>query len=197
MVKAVVYIHGKGGNAEEAEHYKELFPGAEVIGFDYLSKTPWEAVNEFPAFFDTLQKEFDSVVIVANSIGAFFAMNALNDAKIEKAYFISPVVNMEKLISDMMRWVGVTERELSEKGTIETAFGETLSMEYLTWVRKHPVFWNIQTSILYGRNDNLQSIETITRFAEDTGSDLTVMENGEHWFHTKEQLAFLDQWIGR
>ena len=24
---------------------------------------------------------------------------------------------------------------------------------------------------------------------------LTVMENGEHWFHTDEQLAFLDVWM--
>ena len=24
---------------------------------------------------------------------------------------------------------------------------------------------------------------------------LTVMENGEHWFHTAEQLAFLDGWV--
>lgn len=25
--------------------------------------------------------------------------------------------------------------------------------------------------------------------------NLTVMENGEHWFHTDEQLAFLDIWM--
>ena len=24
---------------------------------------------------------------------------------------------------------------------------------------------------------------------------LTVMENGEHWFHTEEQMKFLDEWI--
>jgi len=26
---------------------------------------------------------------------------------------------------------------------------------------------------------------------------LTVMKGGEHWFHTKEQMAFLDAWIKR
>ena len=31
---AVLYIHGKGGNAAEAEHYRSLLPDAEVIGFD-------------------------------------------------------------------------------------------------------------------------------------------------------------------
>ncbi len=32
-------------------------------------------------------------------------------------------------------------------------------------------------------------------FAEQHNAELTVMENGEHWFHTAEQMAFLDAWI--
>ena len=39
----VVYVHGKGGSADEAEHYKKLFPECEVVGFDYSSQSPWEA----------------------------------------------------------------------------------------------------------------------------------------------------------
>lgn len=35
MDKAVIYIHGKGGNAEEAIHYKPLFSNCDVIGLDY------------------------------------------------------------------------------------------------------------------------------------------------------------------
>ena len=197
MERAVIYIHGKGGSAEEAEHYKPLFPEACVIGFDYQAQAPWEAAEEFAAFFEKLRKKFGSIIVVANSIGAFFAMNALNGAQIEKAYFISPIVNMEKLITDMMQWAGVTEDELREKGTIETPFGETLSAEYLNWVRTHPVSWSAPTAILYGENDSLQSADTVRAFAEKTGAELTVMENGEHWFHTEEQMAFLDKWISR
>ena len=33
MKRIVVYVHGKGGSAEEAGHYVPLFPGCEVIGF--------------------------------------------------------------------------------------------------------------------------------------------------------------------
>ena len=122
-------------------------------------------------------------------------MNAKPNAQIEKAYFISPIVNMEKLITDMMQWAGVTEADLEEQGSIETAFGEVLSWEYLQWVRNHPIQWNVPTSILYGSADNLQSMETIQTFADRIGADLTVMANGEHWFHTDEQMRFLDQWI--
>ena len=32
-------------------------------------------------------------------------------------------------------------------------------------------------------------------FAARQGSVVTVMKNGEHWFHTKEQLEFLDKWL--
>ena len=30
MKEIVIYVHGKGGSAEEAEHYKFLFPDSEV-----------------------------------------------------------------------------------------------------------------------------------------------------------------------
>lgn len=195
MKKAVVYIHGKGGNAEEAEHYKTLFSECSVIGFDYLSQTPWDAKSEFYKYFEIIQNDFDSVIIIANSIGAFFAMTALSNMKIDKAYFISPVVNMEKLIKNMMKWANVSEDELRQAGEIETPFGEKLSWEYLSYVRTHPIEWNIPTHILYGDKDNLTSFKIISEFAEKTNATLTVMQNGEHWFHTDEQMAFLDDWI--
>lgn len=195
MKKGIMYIHGKGGNAGEAEHFKTLFPEYDVIGFDYRSETPWDAREEFVRFYETFCREHDVVIVIANSIGAFFALHALGDREIEKAYFISPVVNMEKLISDMMQWANVSEENLKEQGRIETAFGETLSWEYLSWVKNHPVSWNIPTRILYGEKDHLQSIDTIRSFAEQIGAEVTVMEEGEHWFHTEEQMVFLDNWI--
>ena len=195
MHKAVIYIHGKGGTSSESEHYKALFKDADVIGFDYQSQTPWEAKVEFSDFFNAVSAKYQSVYIVANSIGAFFTMYALADRNIEKAFFISPIVNMEKLIADMMIWANVTEQDLYKEKEIETSFGETLSWEYLCYVREHPVVWNIPTKILYGDKDNLTSYETMSDFASKMGISLTVMNNGEHWFHTDEQMNFLDDWI--
>lgn len=195
MKELVVYIHGAGGSAAEAGHYKELFPDREVIGFDYHSQTPWDAINEFASFFEKLMPEYGSVILIANSIGAFFALHALPSVQFGKVYFISPVVDMEELITNMMQWAGVTEKELEEKGIIHTNSGQDLSREYLTWVRTHPIVWNHPTSILYGSHDTMQEMDTIRRFAEESGAAVTVMENGEHWFHTDEQMEFLDQWI--
>ncbi len=195
MKRLVIYVHGKGGNAEEATHYQPLFAQSDVIGFNYKSQNPWEAKEEFSCFYNLHSKGYDSVILIANSIGAFLSMNALHDKRIEKAYFISPIVNMEKLIADMMMWAKVTEDELYSKKEIQTDFGETLSWEYLCYVREHPIAWTVPTHILYGEKDNLTSYETISEFANRIKATLTVMKNGEHWFHTKEQMKFLDNWI--
>ncbi len=195
MKNMVVYVHGKGGSAAEAEHYKALFPDSEVVGFDYQSQTPWEAKEEFPRFFAEQRKRCDFLTLIANSIGAFFSLSSLDETLVDRACFISPVVDMEKLIANMMQWANVTERELTEKGEIPTDFGETLSWAYLCYVREHPIDWRVPTRILYGAQDNLTSLETISAFAEKLGAALTVMPEGEHWFHTPEQMRFLDAWL--
>lgn len=195
MKNLIIYVHGKGGSAGEAECYKSLFPKDEVIGFDYRSQTPWEAKKEFSAFFAVQRSQCEHLTLVANSIGAFFALSSLDETLVDRAYLISPVVDMEALICNMMQWANVTEQELAEQREIATDFGETLSWEYLCYVRKHPIIWNVPTCILYGEHDNLTSIETVSAFAKQHRAELTVMPGGEHWFHTKEQMQFLNHWI--
>lgn len=195
MKSLVLYIHGKGGTAAEAGHYQPLFPDCQVTGLDYTAQTPWEAKKEFSVFLQKLPIPHSRMILISNSIGAYFSMCALPQEKIQQAYFISPIVDMEKLILDMMGWARVTEAELRERGAIETTFGEMLSWDYLHYVRSHPVCWNVPTEILYGGRDHLTAIETVTAFANAHHAGITVMENGEHWFHTEEQMKFLDKWI--
>lgn len=195
MENAVIYIHGKGGSAAEYEHYKPLFPECDVIGLDYRTFTPWETGAEIRSAVEKLKDKYDSVILIANSIGAFFSLNADIDVLIDKAYFILPIVDMERLITDMMAWANITEDELREKGIIHTSIGEDLSWEYLCYVREHTIKWNAPTAVLYGDKDNLTSYKTIAGFAEKHNAKLTVMENGENWFQTEEQMRFLDDWI--
>lgn len=190
MKKAVIYVHGQGGSSEESKHYEKLFPDASVIGIEYTSQTPWEARTEFKSIYEKIRREYDEISVIANSIGAYFVIHSLADEDIEKAYFISPVVDMENLIMNMMEYSSVTEDELKRKGSIGN-----LSWEYLSWVRENPIHWEKKTSVLYGAMDNLQSLESISAFAEKAGAHLCIMEDGEHWFHTKEQMDFLDRWI--
>lgn len=194
---AAVYIHGKNGSAQEAEHYKPLLPSMDVIGLEYEGSLPWTAGNEIHEAIRALKAEYDGITVIANSIGAFFTMHAAVERLVSRAFFISPVVDMEQLIAEMMRWEKVTEAELRERGTIRTRFGEELSWEVLSYVRSHPARWSVPTDILYGGRDSLTSLHTITAFAREHNAGLTVMEDGEHWFHTKEQMRFLDEWMRR
>ena len=194
-MNAVIYIHGKGGSAAESEHYKSLFPDCEVIGLDYQTLSPWETGKEIRQAVADMKTRYEHITLIANSIGAFFSMNAGIEDMIQQAYFISPIVDMEQLITNMMTWANVTEQELKTAGLIHTEFGENLSWDYMCYVRNHPINWRVPTHILYGSCDQLTSIDTISNFATEHHASLTIMPDGEHWFHTDKQLQFLDNWI--
>ena len=198
MKNAVIYVHGKDGSIDEADHYKKFFnDDYDVIGFDYKSESPWQAKEEFQNYFDPLIPNYNEILLIANSIGAYFSMLSLSEKPIKKALFVSPIVDMENVILHMMKRAKISEEELRLKKLINIQFGEVLSWEYLSFVRKNPIAWNIPTGILYGKKDDMTSLETMTNFANKIHADLTVFADGEHWFHTEEQMNFLDAWFRR
>lgn len=198
MKNAVVYIHGKGGSADEALYYKKFFnDDYELLGFNYKSELPWQADEEFQNYFDSLIPNYNEILLIANSIGAYFSMLSLSEKPIKKALFVSPVVDMENIILHMMKRARISEEKLRLKKIINIQFGEPLSWEYLSFVRKNPIAWNIPTGILYGKKDDMTSLETMTNFANKIHADLTVFDEGEHWFHTEKQMNFLDAWFRR
>ena len=83
MKSVVLYIHGKDGTASECEHYKPLFPGCDVFGLDYQPLTPWETDGEIHSAVLKLKEKYDHIILIANSIGAFFSMDAGIDMIIE------------------------------------------------------------------------------------------------------------------
>ena len=205
-----LYIHGKMGRKEEAAHLAEIVcpEGYQVLSIDLPGHgersgemerfVPWEAVPELQVVFAFAWQRWKKIGLYANSIGAYFSLLAFREVKLEKSLFVSPVLDMEKLIGNMMGWAGVTREQLQQAGEIPTAFGETLSWKYLTYAAEHRITkWDSPTAILYAGQDSLTSRETVDGFARRFGCAVTVMENGEHWFHTEEQLAVLDAWLRR
>lgn len=205
--KLFLFIHGRNGCKEEAAAFAEIAcpKGCQVLGFDLpehgerKSETdtffPWNAVSEFKNILSFAKGRWSQISVRANSIGAYFSMLSFAEESIHKCLFVSPIFNMEKLIGNMMIWSGVTEERLEKEGVIPTDFGETLSWEYLNYVRNHRIAdWQIPTSILYGTADNLQERQTVDAFIAQFSCKLTVMKGGEHWFHTPEQLEVLARW---
>lgn len=206
--KIYLYVHGKSGCKEEAASFAELAcaKGWQVLSMDLpehgerkgeaSSFDPWHAVPELNAVYDYLQDGWKKTALFANSIGAWFSMLSFAGKPLEKALFVSPVLDMECLIRRMMQWASVSEEVLEKAGIIQTSFGETLSWEYYCYARNHPVCrWEIPTDILYADQDHLTERSAADSFAERYHCRLTVMENGEHWFHTPEQLAVLREWM--
>jgi pimeloyl-ACP methyl ester carboxylesterase len=204
--RVCLFVHGQGGSKEEAAAFAETAcpAGYQVLGIDLPEHgkrqesaeklDPWTVVPELNYVMDYLEKGWDMISLRANSVGAWMSMQAFTDRPVEQALFVSPVVDMEKLIVSMMGWANVTGEELERRGEIPTDFGQTLSWKYLRYVREHPLRWNKLTQILYAGHDNMTDRDTIDTFCEKSGAGLTVMENGEHWFHTPEQLTALKKW---
>ena len=205
--KLYLYIHGKSGKKEEAESFAAIAceAGFQVLSFDLPEHgersnekdtfNPWTAVSEFRRIFSFAKERWDEISIRANSIGACFSLLAFAEESINRCLFVSPILDMESLILKMMQWSGVTEEQLEKEQVISTDIGETLSWKYLSYVRSHRILkWGAPTLILFGSEDHLTERSTVDSFSTHYQCRLTVMDGGEHWFHTQEQLTYLEDW---
>lgn len=77
MKKAILYIHGKGGSHLVAEQYKKNCLSFDIIGIDYNHYLPWIVQNQIQSVYDKVHKKYDYIYVIANSIGAYFAMHTL------------------------------------------------------------------------------------------------------------------------
>ena len=203
--KGYLFLHGQMGRKEEVEAFARVAcpKGFQVLAIDLPGHgqrqergeefAPWTAVPDIRAAWDWAALRWKAISLRANSIGAYFAMLALDVPC--RALLVSPILDMEGLILAMMGKAGVTESRLREEGEIETGSGPTLSWEYLCWVRQHPSHvWGCPVRILYGSKDDMTPWDTVQEYAHGQGAKVTLAEGAGHWFHTPEELALLKKW---
>lgn len=206
--RVYVNVHGKMSRKEFAESFAAI---AETKGYQTLSfdlpehgeRTDskrcdvWDGVSDLRTISDYAFANWERVSLYACSIGAYFSLNAYNTMPFEKALFQSPIVDMERLVKNMMLWSGVTEAELESKKEIPSPV-DTLRWDYYQYIISHPITqWNIPTAILYGGKDNLQPEESVRAFAEKFGCSLTVSENSEHPFMAQSDALIVENWLCR
>lgn len=205
-----LYVHGQNGNKEEAFGVAESLRryGYQTLSLDLPGHgeradkmpffDPWHVAPELAAVMRFAETRWKGVSLFANSIGAWFGMLGLRGKRLDRCLFVSPVLDMKRLLQKMMGWADVSEERLRRERLIPTDFGQTLSWEYWEYVASHPITaWESPTEILYGGSDALIDRDTVEQFAQRFRCGLTVMENGEHWFHTREQMDFLHRWLER
>ena len=154
-----------------------------------------ECVKELSLIIEYAKLHWKNISIFGNSIGAYFSLLAFKNENISNAFFLSPVVDMERIIKNMMLWFDVSEEKLEKEKTILTPIGQNLYWDYYSYVKENPIInWNISTYILYGEKDNLCEKNIIMNFAEKFNCDLLISNGSEHWFHTENDLKILKNW---
>lgn len=89
--KIILYIHGKGGSHLEAEQYRKSCSDFDITGVNYTDDFPWIVEKQIREAYNNAHKNHRYIYIIANSIGAYYAMHTLQNCQIERAFFISPV----------------------------------------------------------------------------------------------------------
>jgi alpha-beta hydrolase superfamily lysophospholipase len=206
--KAFIFVHGRYSRKEDAAGFAEkaVARGFQVLAFDLpehgdRSGDPetcsvQNGVHDLGAVLGFAKDHWKKLALAAFSLGAYFSLAAYREEHFEKCLFMSPVLDMERLIRNMMLWSNVSESELETKKEIPTTFGEKLIWDYFQYVKAHPVDqWRSPTAILYGSRDNLTDRDVLDSFAERFGAESTIIEGGEHYFQKPEEIAALDKWI--
>ena len=173
-----LFVHGQFGCKEEDLPFAEIVaPDAQVLSIDLPNHgtrqnrdeefAPWTAAPELTRVMAYARAHWRATNVRATSIGAYFARLAF--AAPEKALFV--------------------------RGMYPARVGDMLSWDYLCWVRAHPAKdWHCSQYILYGENDSMTDLATIRTYTAKSGAELIIVPQGEHWFHTPEQLAVMADW---
>jgi esterase/lipase len=206
--KIYIYVHGKFSNKDEANDFSKIAikNKYQVLSFDLpehgerkTEKYPcniWNGINDLNEIYNYVKKSWENIFLYGCSLGAFFSLLAYKNYPIVKALFVSPVLNMELLIENIMRNNHITEEILKTKHIIPNMDGETLDWDYYRFIKENKIeSWGVPTYILCGSNDNLTEKETINNFIDKFNAKVNILENGEHWFHTTEQIKYLNKWL--
>ena len=144
--KIYVYVHGKMSSKEEAQGFAEKASpkGYQVLSFDLPEHggrkdenypcMVWNGVNDLNAIMKYVQPGWDDICLYGSSLGAYFGLLAYKDFPLTKSLFTSPILDMERLIQNMMKRFGVSEQMLQEKREIPTPMGETLYWDYYCYI---------------------------------------------------------------
>ena len=174
--KVFLFVHGLHGRKEEALAFAEVAvpKGYQVLGIDLpVERKPWEVLPLLNKVRDYLYENWKHVSIRANSIGSWFSLLAFQGQEVEQALFVSPILDMKRFIELM------PQRE----------------DDYYEWVVSNLITqWNAPTYILRPETDLVVSEEVGCDFISEYQCKVTTMPNGEHWFHTPEQLAYMKAW---
>lgn len=206
----LIAVHGNLSSKEDVPICilaEEAVPlGYQVLSFDLpehgdrknepvLCKVE-NCVSDLKKIFAFASTRTNSISLWANSMGAYFSLLAYKDEILKQSLFLSPVVDMERLIQNMMKWFGVTKEQLCKDKEVSTSMGQTLYWDYYQYVMENSIMkWNTPTLILYGKKDELCEYDILSSFCRNFHCNIAVSDTSEHYFHTEKDLTIYREWF--
>jgi alpha-beta hydrolase superfamily lysophospholipase len=206
--RIIIAVHGDKSSktdpvikilAEEATTY-----GYSVLSFDLPEHgerkniaracTTQNCIEDLQTIYDYTVSLSQDISLFGCSIGAYYGMSAYKNKPINKAWFLSPVVDLRRLIENIMKVANITPERLHEEKTIHTPF-KILDWDIYNFVCHNSLHWETPTSILFGENDTICEKELVSDFIQITSVESTIAPGCEHWFHTEYQLSVYNEWL--
>lgn len=205
--RAVVGVHGKFANKFDPimALCGEVIAsqGDQLITFDLPTHgdrnddkkfNAMAASPEVLAFTQLARSQSTEVSLLANSIGAYFSLCDTPAGTFKHAWLVSPLIDLEYYIRDVMAEYLVTEEQLAAETVIDTPRA-VLEWSYLRFVQEHPPRLDIPCWIIRGDQDEMVPLNAISRFLKTPGCELVQIEGGRHFLGQLPYLNTVITWF--
>jgi alpha-beta hydrolase superfamily lysophospholipase len=206
--KLIIAVHGMLGSKEDFELLaEEAVPkGYQVLSFDLpehgerknkaYACNPSNAIKDLTSVMNYANNLSNRISLYACSLGSYFSLLAYQDAALEQCLFQSPVVDMLRLIGNMMKAANISEEQLKTEKVITNRYGPKFEWEYYSYVKAHPIEkWGTPTTILMGAEDEVSELDAVKAFASRFDAGLKLLEGSKHYLHSAEESREIQKWM--
>ena len=155
---------------------------------------PIEASPEVRMFAQLAHSQSTEIGLRAHSIRAYFSLCDTSAGTFERVWLVSPLLDLEYYIWDMMAEYSVTDEQLEAQTVIDTPRG-VLDWPYLRFVEEHPAKLDTPIWIIRGDQDEVVPLGALSRFVGAPGVELVQVEGGKHFLGRPPYLDTLVAWF--
>ena len=149
---------------------------------------------EVRAFAQLARSQSTEVGLLASSIGAYFSLCDTPTGTFERAWLVSPLIDLEYYIRDVMAEYSVTDEQLEAETVIDTPRA-VLEWPYLRFVEEHPARLDIPSWTIRGDQDEVVPLDALSRFVSAPGVELVQIEGGQHFLGQPPHLETVVAWF--
>lgn len=149
---------------------------------------------EIKAFAQLARSQSTEVGLLASSIGAYFSLCDTPAGTFECAWLVSPLIDLEYYIRDVMAEYSVTDEQLEAETVINTPRA-VLEWPYLRFVEEHPAKLDIPSWTIRGDQDEMVPLDSLSRFVNAPGVELVQIEGGQHFLGQPPHLDMVITWF--